>query len=114
MDVRKEIYEQTIKRLARGGINDPTSQIIALAEEIERYREKIYGLEALLRVDDRHPNEKTDFIGRTWFPKLDDWRGFIEWIEQKRREGWEPHKWEYKPATPTDYSWLTFILKREV
>lgn len=44
---QEKIYIQTVKRLARGGIKDPTAQIIALAEEIERYREKIRGLEEL-------------------------------------------------------------------
>lgn len=38
-------YTRTVKRLARGGIEGPTEQIIALAEEIERYRDKIYALE---------------------------------------------------------------------
>lgn len=44
---QKSIYEQTVKRLARGGIKDPTAQIIALAEEIERYRDKIRWMEGL-------------------------------------------------------------------
>lgn len=39
------LYTKTINRLNRAGYKDPTSQIIGLAEEIERYREKIYGLE---------------------------------------------------------------------
>lgn len=43
------IYKKTTSRLARGGINDPTAQIIALAEEIERYRDKIHALEAQLQ-----------------------------------------------------------------
>lgn len=46
---QQEIYTQTVKRLARGGIKDPTAQIIALAEEIERYRDKIYALEERLK-----------------------------------------------------------------
>ncbi len=41
----QELYNQTVKRLARGGIKDPTAQIIALAEEIECYRAKIRGME---------------------------------------------------------------------
>lgn len=45
---RNELYDKTIKRLARVGANDPTNQIIFLAEEIERYRARIRGLEALL------------------------------------------------------------------
>lgn len=43
-----EIYEKTIKRLARAGVKDPTAQIIYLAEEIEHYRDKIQNLKALL------------------------------------------------------------------
>ena len=42
-------YTRTVKRLARGGIEGPTEQIIALAEEIERYRDKIYALEEQLQ-----------------------------------------------------------------
>lgn len=42
------IYTRTVRRLARGGIRDPTAQIIALAEEVERYRTKIYALESRL------------------------------------------------------------------
>lgn len=45
----QELYNQTVKRLARGGIKDPTAQIIALAEEIEHYRDKIYALEERLK-----------------------------------------------------------------
>lgn len=45
---KNELYANTVKRLARGGITDPTSIIVSLAEEIERYRDKIYGLEAVL------------------------------------------------------------------
>ena len=48
--VNIDLYNNTVKRLARGGVTDPTSIIVALAEEIERYRDKIYGLEAV--VDD--------------------------------------------------------------
>lgn len=48
-DERKKIYNQTAKRLSRAGATDPTNQIIFLAEEIERYRAKIRGLEDLLR-----------------------------------------------------------------
>lgn len=44
-DERMKLYEQTIKRLARCGIKDPTNQIIWLADEIERYRTKIHGME---------------------------------------------------------------------
>ena len=42
---RKELFDKTVKRLSRVGVNDPTAQIIYLAEEIEQYREKIRGLE---------------------------------------------------------------------
>jgi hypothetical protein len=44
-DERMELYDRTIKRLARCGAKDPTSQIISLAEEIERYRSKIRSME---------------------------------------------------------------------
>ena len=47
---KNELYENTVKRLARGGITDPTSIIVFLAEEIEQYRDKIHVLEAV--VDD--------------------------------------------------------------
>lgn len=38
---RTELYNRTVRRLARTGVKDPTGQIIALAEEIERYRERL-------------------------------------------------------------------------
>lgn len=44
-----DLYEKTMKRLARAGAKDPTAQIIYLAKEIDRYRAKIRGLEKLLR-----------------------------------------------------------------
>ena len=44
-----DLYEKTVKRLARAGVKDPTAQIIYLAEEIDRYRAKIHALEKLLR-----------------------------------------------------------------
>lgn len=44
-----EAYEKAVRRLSRVGIKDPTEQIAALEEEIDRYRAKIHGLEALLR-----------------------------------------------------------------
>lgn len=40
------LYNQTVKRLARLGAKSHTAQIIALAEEIEYYREKIQRMEA--------------------------------------------------------------------
>ncbi len=47
---QEKLYKKTVKRLSRGGIiNDPTAWILALAEEIERYREKILALEDLLQ-----------------------------------------------------------------
>lgn len=45
---QQDLYTTTVKRLARLGANDPTAQIIALAEEIERYRNKIQAMEGLL------------------------------------------------------------------
>lgn len=51
-----ELYKKTVTRLSRVGIKDPTAVIIAMAEEIEHYRERITGLEALLYgyPDDPH------------------------------------------------------------
>ena len=46
---QKDLYEKTTKRLARVGVKDPTAQIVFLAEEIDRYRAKIYSLEAHIR-----------------------------------------------------------------
>lgn len=43
---QQKLYNQTVERLARVGAKSPTSQIIALAEEVEYYREKIQGMEA--------------------------------------------------------------------
>ena len=40
-----ELYNRTAERLGRVGIKDPTSQITALAQEIEQYRAKIRHLE---------------------------------------------------------------------
>ena len=49
-EAQKELYTKTVTRLARIGEKDPTAQIIALAEEIERYRDQIKRLEdALIR-----------------------------------------------------------------
>lgn len=47
----QKVYSATVKRLARMGAKDPTAQIIALAEEIDRYRNKIYQLETGSRTD---------------------------------------------------------------
>lgn len=44
------IYNETVQRLARTGVNDPTRQIIALAEEINRYRDRIFALEDAARM----------------------------------------------------------------
>lgn len=43
---QRKLYNQTVERLARCGAKSPTSQIIALAEEVEHYREKIQEMEA--------------------------------------------------------------------
>lgn len=40
-EAQKELYTKTVTRLARIGAKDPTAQIIALAEEIERYRGQV-------------------------------------------------------------------------
>lgn len=50
---QEELYTNTVNRLARGGISDSISQIVALAEEIERYRETINGLVAHQQNDER-------------------------------------------------------------
>lgn len=42
---QKEIYTKTVERLRRMGVTDPTAQIIALAEEIDHYRNRIIYLE---------------------------------------------------------------------
>lgn len=54
---QNEIYEKTVKRLARMGVKDPTGQIVALAEEIEQYRAKIRNLEEQLQKT-RHSAQK--------------------------------------------------------
>lgn len=41
---QQELYHQTARRLSRVGIKDPTAQIIALAEEIENYRDQIQSM----------------------------------------------------------------------
>lgn len=48
-DEQMKLYNRTAARLKRAGINDPTAQIIARAEEIEYYRGKINALEELLQ-----------------------------------------------------------------
>jgi len=45
---QKELYTATAKRLARMGANDPTAQVVALAEEIEHYRDKIQVMDDLI------------------------------------------------------------------
>lgn len=45
---KQELYERTVRRLARAGAKDPTSQIIALAEEVDYYRNKIRALEEFI------------------------------------------------------------------
>lgn len=40
-DEQMELYDRTVARLKRGGVNDPTAQIIALAEENESYRKRL-------------------------------------------------------------------------
>lgn len=56
--MKYKLYEKTVARLARAGVKDPTAQIIYLAEEIERYRAKIHGLEqrlAAVQTEDQEP-----------------------------------------------------------
>lgn len=40
-----DLYKRTAERLGHMGIKDPTAQIVALAEEINRYRAKIRNME---------------------------------------------------------------------
>lgn len=42
-------YFKTVRRLQSMGIEDPTSQIIALAEEIKRYRKKIEAMNEYIK-----------------------------------------------------------------
>ena len=43
-------YAKAVKRLERLGLKDPTSQIIALEEEIELYRSKCRRLEVYIKT----------------------------------------------------------------
>lgn len=52
------LYLSTVARLTRAGAKDPTAQIIFLAEEIERYREKIYNLEDHIKEQTAKPPKK--------------------------------------------------------
>lgn len=52
-EAQLELYNQTVKRFSRIGIKSPMELIIALAEEIERYRDKIYWLEEHQRNDEQ-------------------------------------------------------------
>ena len=110
--LKKDVYSKTVKRLERCGINDPTSQIVFLAEEIEGYREKIRILEGQRTASDNHPI-KTEFIFRKWFPKYTSWMSVVEWFEAMLREGWKPCKFEYESAIPRDCNCLVFVLERE-
>lgn len=109
---RFELYTKTIERLARAGAKDPITQVLYLAEEIERYREKIYGLDALLKAGEHLPGEGVDVIGVSWFPRLTSWGSIANWIAEKRQEGWEPYKWTYEPGTATDYDCLTLTFQK--
>lgn len=53
------LYSATVARLKRIGINDPTRQIIELAEEINRYRDQIQALRAY-----HHTREAADALDR--------------------------------------------------
>lgn len=50
---KRGTYEATVQRLRRIGVTDPTQQIIELAEEIERYRDRVKYLEDELEKE-RH------------------------------------------------------------
>ena len=49
-----ELYKKTMERLSRMQINDPTSAIIALAEEVEMYRSKIQNLIEHYEAQQKH------------------------------------------------------------
>lgn len=129
--LENELYEQTVKRLARGGIKDPTSQIIALAKEIEMYRDKIYGLEAMLKAsrsgdinsrilsgaglppltntDDHNPVKgKPEYHGITWFPELGHGRELAKVLTELQREGYVPDMFSFDPRTETDFCCIGF------
>ena len=55
---QKELYEKTIRRLRRAGCFDVEEQIIYLAEEIERYRARIQGMEQMKATEPLDPAEK--------------------------------------------------------
>lgn len=55
---QKELYEKTMHRLRRAGCFDVVEQITYLAEEIERYRARIQGMEQMQALEDRDPAEK--------------------------------------------------------
>lgn len=108
--LKHDLYSQTVKRLARGGINDPTSQIIALAEEIEGYREKIYALEALL--EEAHNHNRTDrnheYHGITWLPNLGHGKELVDIMTELRKEGYVPDSFSFDPRTETDLCCIGF------
>ena len=55
---KQELYNRTVRRLARANAKDPTSQIIALAEEVDYYRDKIHALEKLIiELEKKHTEE---------------------------------------------------------
>lgn len=56
---QRKLYSATVKRLALMGVRGQTSQIITLAEEIERYRKKIIEMEAgLLKEANREEGKR--------------------------------------------------------
>ena len=68
---QKEIYEKTVKRLARIGVKDPTAQIVALAEEIEQYRSKIEHLQAYIRENCQWPPQPKEGRYTRYDPELE-------------------------------------------
>lgn len=51
-DKQMELYNKTMVRLRRIGAKTPTEQIVALAEEIDRYRDKIRRMEEALEMSE--------------------------------------------------------------
>lgn len=66
MDIKEQfaLYEKTVNRLERVGIINPIGQIIYLADEIERYREKIRDLEEYIKNLPKAPEPETP--RRSW------------------------------------------------
>ncbi len=68
---QKELYEKTMHRLLRARKFSPDQQIVFLAEEIERYRARIQGMEQMQAMQDLDPAEKVwCCYVNAWTPKV--------------------------------------------